>query len=73
MSDYKCAHCADTGSLSKDIDGSLDCVYCPAALQRVGLETWALAENLDVGMSALWLIYLKGVADGKAIKNGGAE
>lgn len=65
----KCVHCCDTGSLSKDIESSLDCPYCSVALQRVGLETWALAEKLEVGMSALWLIYQKGVADGKADKN----
>lgn len=63
MSTPTCSHCCDTGSLSKDIEGLLDCPYCPAALQRVGLETWALAEKLDVGMSALWLIYSKGRED----------
>jgi hypothetical protein len=37
-----CSHCANTGSLSKALDGHLDCAHCPIAEQRV-----ALAEELD--------------------------
>lgn len=36
----KCTHCHDTGSLSKDLEGQLDCVYCKAADQRVALQAW---------------------------------
>lgn len=64
----KCDHCHDTGSLSKDIDGCPDCAACDVALQRVALENWALQEKLECSVSALWLIYLKGVADGKESK-----
>jgi hypothetical protein len=57
----KCPHCHDTGSLSKDIEGQLDCVYCGAALERVGLNAWC-RNNIPKGAShaaAAWLIYRK--------------
>lgn len=57
----KCTHCDDTGSLSKNLEGDLDCVYCGAALERVGLNAWC-RNNIPRGTSqagAAWLIYRK--------------
>ena len=56
-----CIHCADTGSLSKDIDGYLDCAHCDVAEERTALEQWVLkhAKNCD-DFSAAWLIYQHG-------------
>lgn len=34
----RCAHCHDTGSLSKQIDGSLDCHYCDATEKRIAMR-----------------------------------
>ena len=34
-----CTHCNDTGSLSKDLHGDLDCAYCDIAVERVA-EFW---------------------------------
>ena len=58
-----CPHCNDTGSLSKDLHGYLDCAHCDVAEQRAGLEAWALAnaKNCD-DMTAAWLIYQHGKA-----------
>lgn len=56
-----CAHCADTGSLSKDLEGSLDCVYCDVADERTALEAWAAKAGVLYGTeSSLWLIYQRG-------------
>jgi hypothetical protein len=55
-----CTHCDDTGSLSKDIEGQMDCVYCTIAGERAGLEIWALRHGLRAGIADLWLIYRHG-------------
>lgn len=34
----RCAHCLDTGSLSKHMDGDLDCHYCDATEKRLALR-----------------------------------
>jgi hypothetical protein len=58
-----CIHCADTGSLSKDLEGDLDCPYCDVAIERVALEDWAARTRLLYGSeSSLWLIYQYGKA-----------
>lgn len=53
-----CTHCSDTGSLSKDVGGFLDCPHCPAAGDRLLLEHWyktlAKPQQLDL-MDVLWL------------------
>ncbi len=60
-----CAHCNDTGSLSKDLDGDLDCIHCDIAQERAGLEAWAARTRLLYGSeSSLWLIYQHGKAAG---------
>lgn len=54
-----CWHCADTGSMSKRLEGDLDCGYCTAALERAALNTWC-RNNIPKGSSpstAAWLIY----------------
>ena len=58
-----CLHCADTGSLSKDVDGYLDCTRCDVAEERTILEHWVLrhAKNCD-DFSAAWLIFQHGKA-----------
>jgi cytochrome c553 len=35
----RCAHCFDTGSLSKQMDADLDCHYCEATEKRRKLRT----------------------------------
>lgn len=60
-----CAHCNDTGSLSKDVDGFLDCPHCGVAAERDGLEQWAGRELADhSGLASMWLIYQRGKATG---------
>jgi hypothetical protein len=54
----KCSHCADTGSLSKNLEGQLDCVYCRVADERVALEAWC-RDNIPQFSSlstVAWLI-----------------
>ena len=58
----KCEHCDDTGSLSKDAEGFLDCTHCDVAEERVVLEHWAGKQKLDCGLTALWLVYQHGKA-----------
>ena len=57
-----CVHCDDTGSLSKDLHGYLDCARCGVADERAALGNWLLdnAQNCD-DVSA-WLIYQHGKA-----------
>jgi hypothetical protein len=58
-----CTHCNDTGSLSKDLEGDLDCAYCDIATERAALEAWAARTRLLYGTeSSLWLIYQHGKA-----------
>lgn len=57
---FECEKCHDTGSLSKDIEGSTDCVYCGAARERAELELWALRNGIRAGIGDLWLIYQHG-------------
>jgi len=57
-----CTQCNDTGSLSKDIDGHLDCPHCDVAIERAGLEQWAGRQRLDCGLAAMWAIYQHGKA-----------
>jgi hypothetical protein len=56
-----CGHCNDTGSLSKDIGGHLDCPHCPAAQERTLLEGWyrAVRNQYDVP-DLLWLAFQRG-------------
>lgn len=57
-----CECCSDTGSMSKDVGGFLDCPYCDAAYERGDLETWyktvAKPQNL-VLLDVLWLAVLR--------------
>lgn len=55
-----CVHCNDTGSLSKDIDGFLDCTHCDVAAERVMVEHWAREHAPDCPSWDLWPIYLQG-------------
>jgi hypothetical protein len=65
-----CEHCNDTGSLSKDIDGFLDCPHCDAAIERAGLEQWAGRElTQHSGLAAMWLIYQHGKATAAGATN----
>jgi len=57
-----CQNCNGTGSLSKHIDGSLDCP-CGAADERAALEQWTLKNQLaGGGLADAWLIYQHGKA-----------
>lgn len=57
-----CLHCFDTGSLSKDLDGLLDCPRCDVAAERAVLEAWAAAQRLHCDLRSLWVIYRHGKA-----------
>ena len=59
-----CVHCKDTGSLSKDADGHLDCTHCETAIERVKLEAWAAEHAPDCPSWDLWPIYQHGKAAG---------
>lgn len=57
----KCFECHDTGSLSKDVGGHLDCPHCLAAQQRTELEAWfhSVRNRHDV-LDLLWLAFQRG-------------
>lgn len=58
-----CARCDDTGSLSKDLDGELDCAHCDVATERVALEAWARKEGVQYGSeTSIWQVYQHGKA-----------
>lgn len=58
-----CDRCDDTGSLSKRIDGYMDCVFCNAPQERAELEAWAFnLINEHGAAAALWMTYLRGRA-----------
>lgn len=52
-----CAHCNDTGSLSKDLHGDLDCVFCETATERLTVEGWAAVKTPNVDSIDAWLLY----------------
>lgn len=56
-----CQFCDDTGSLSKDVGGFLDCPHCIAATQRTELEVWfhTVRNQYDV-LDLLWLAFQRG-------------
>ena len=61
----RCPHCDDTGSLSKDLLGNLDCGYCGTAQERAQLEIWlwkkrGTCEIEYADATDAWLIYLHG-------------
>lgn len=57
-----CEFCSDTGSLSKDVGGFLDCPYCDTPYERGDLETWyktvAKPQKHDL-LDLLWLTVLR--------------
>ena len=58
-----CIHCNDTGSLSKALDGYLDCPHCDVAEQRRDLEAWAHRKVAEHGAAAaIWLAFKHGMA-----------
>lgn len=60
----KCGTCDDTGSLSRNVEGLLDCTHCDVAHTRVFLEAWC-RTYIPKGASqstAAWLIYQHGKA-----------
>lgn len=58
-----CSACNDTGSLSKDVDGMLDCPHCDVARERVRLNVWDFKFMAKHPMeSALWLAFQRGRA-----------
>lgn|GEM_PF-4881333 len=54
-----CSACDDTGSLSKNITGFLDCP-CGVADERMRVEAWARRNAPSAGLIDLWLIYQHG-------------
>lgn len=63
-----CAHCNDTGSLSKDLEGHLDCAYCDVAEQRAKFNRWA-ATVRERGAAAMWIAFQHGRAEAPATIN----
>lgn len=59
-----CVHCNDTGSLSKNVTGYLDCPYCDAAEERMRVEAWARRAAPGAGLIDVWTIYQHGKAAG---------
>lgn len=57
-----CTFCDDTGSLSKDVGGHLDCPHCSIADERVEFERWVMANMPAVNLIQAWLIYQHGKA-----------
>jgi len=57
-----CDRCDDTGSLSKDPEGYLDCPHCEVADERAELERWASKElKKSAGARTwVWTIYQHG-------------
>jgi hypothetical protein len=58
-----CAHCNDTGSLSKELHGILDCGHCDVATERTVFANWArevVRENDPI--VCLWLAHQRGRA-----------
>jgi hypothetical protein len=56
-----CIHCNNTGSLSKDLAGHLDCAHCTVANERAELEKWAKENRVSyVTETDLWLIFQHG-------------
>jgi hypothetical protein len=58
----KCAKCDDTGSLSKDLHGYLDCPFCEVADERTALDDWASFATQHAPNASVerWLIYQHG-------------
>lgn len=57
-----CEHCNDTGSLSRDLHGDLDCPYCDIALERIAVKTWARRHTPDCDPVDAWLLHQHGKA-----------
>lgn len=56
-----CIHCNNTGSLSKDLAGHLDCAHCTVANERAELEKWAKENRVSyVTETDLWMIFQHG-------------
>lgn len=56
-----CSQCNDTGSLSKNLWGDLDCPHCDIADERVAVEKWVRQHTCADTVDA-WLIYQRGKA-----------
>lgn len=58
----KCPKCYDTGSLSREFDGVLDCVSCGIADERAALDLWARRALKDAPSASTerWMIYQRG-------------
>jgi hypothetical protein len=52
-----CVFCNDTGSLSKNLHGSLDCAHCDTAAERVMVEHWARKNTPCVHAVDAWLLH----------------
>lgn len=57
-----CPKCCDTGSLSMNDWGYLDCTNCGIAEERMHVETWARRAAPQVSASDAWAIYQHGKA-----------
>lgn len=55
-----CPLCNDTGSLSRDLHGYLDCARCGVADERAALEAWARKQGMRCDVADLWRVYQHG-------------
>lgn len=65
MSQHICETCHDTGSLSRDLHGDLDCPHCDVASQRAQLDDWLRDNAPNAHPVDAWLIYQRGLRDGR--------
>lgn len=57
-----CTRCDDTGSLSKNPYGHLDCPHCEASTERAALDGWMRDNAFRVDAADAWAIYQHGKA-----------
>jgi len=57
-----CEKCDDTGSLSKDLHGHLDCGHCGVAYERATVERWARENTPYCDSVDAWLLHQYGKA-----------
>lgn len=59
---YKCEICEDTGSISKHLSGSLDCISCEASADRAALEAWLSNNSAMSNQDIAWLVHQRALA-----------
>lgn len=55
----ECGKCNGTGSLSREIEGYIDC-GCEAGVERAGFNAWCVINLPRVDLVDAWVIYQRG-------------